>query len=425
MDGSLNSRSFLAFLLPLFAVAACIYVFAGLAFFYRSDVQALDYDEWEYWQLSAGLIEGRFDDPGRRTLGFPALLAALRMVSDDFLFVQIAVSVIAATAPPLLSVALRRNGASRSAALLAGTALTLWPPQIFIAASLYSETLALPLLLSALAVMPRTGGSSHAARWLAAGLLLGALAHVRTMYQLLMPIVLLMVWLECGQLRSAARNWLLVMAGFALAVLPWSIHVSHKLGTPVLLTANGGETMAGGLNPVLLSTSEGVAKLERRSTWTGPGKWLPVSGNGYLSAEEQDLPYTEQDRLLQRRTFEWIASAPAAAAYLTLRKLAYQWTGYPWRNSELRQILFASLPIIALVVTFLIAVWRHPRMAREQARFALMPLFVIGVALISWGSWRFRQPADAAMIAIVACALVSSLRRDAISSSSRIASTYA
>lgn len=410
-DMALGRLSFGTVLLALYLLSLALALFAGFAAFYRSDVAALDFDEWEYWQLAGDLMQGRFDDPGRRTLGYPALLAVLRTVSDNLAFVQVAVSVVAATAPPLLAAAVRRTGAGNLAAVLAGLALTFWPPQLFIAASLYSETLALPMLLGALVAMPAPGGLAHISSWLAVGLLLGLLAHVRTMYQLLLPVLLLALWLENGRFWPAVRAWALIVAAFMLAVLPWSVFVSERLGTPVLLTANGGETLAGGLNGALMHQDGSSEALERRSTWTGPGKWLPSSDTGYLTPEELGLPYTAQDRLLRERTVAWLVAEPGTAAYLTWRKLAYQWAGYPWRHSDLRQVLFGALPTIALVLLFGWALWRDPVGARRRARFTLMPLFVIGIALISWGSWRFRQPADAAMIAIVACALAATLRR--------------
>lgn len=402
----LNRRSIWSLLLAIYSLAVVLSLIAGFAFFFRSRVEFLDFDEWEYWQLSTSLLNGSFDDPGRRTFGFPAVLAALRMVSDDLHFVQPAVAALASTAPPLLAFAVLKAGANRLAAVLAGVALALWPPHLFLSVSLYSEALTLPLLLLFLAFLPRReAGRASILAWIACGMLLGVIAHVRTMYQLFVPVVLFILLFERWPWKLALTRWPLVVAGFLVVVLPWSAYVSDKAGRPVLLTANGGETLAGGLTPKLFGMENAVQQLERRTTYTGPGKWLPMEQTGYLSAEEMKLPYMEQDRLLRARTLEWMRSNPDDAAYLVMRKLAYQWGIHPFWQHDTKQIVFGNLPILALAFLFLLAAVAQPSAFAIGARYWLMPLFVIGIAIISWGSWRFRHPADAAMIAIVATAI--------------------
>ena len=196
-----------------------------------------------------------------------------------------------------------------------------------------------------------------------------------------------------------------MVAGFALAVLPWSIYISRELGTPTVLTANGGETLAGGLNPKLLQIEREEGKAELRTFWYGPGKWIPAAETGYLSDAEQRLPYAQQDALLKARTVEWISSNPGGAAYLTIRKVAYMWGLYPILGNGLRQALLGNLLLLLLLPAFLFVIASRPEIRRSTSRIYLIPLFVTGIALISWGSWRFRHPADAAMIATIALAL--------------------
>lgn len=405
LDEWLIRRPVWSLLLAIYALAVILSLTAGYVFFFRSRVEFLDYDEWEYWQLSGSLLGGGFDDPGRRTAGFPALLAALRLVADDLNFVQPAVAALASTAPPLLAFALLKAGAGRLAAVLAGVALALWPPHLFLSVSLYSEALTLPLLLVFLAFLPRKeSGRRSLLAWVACGILLGVIAHFRTMYQLFVPVLLVMLIFEWKAWRPAVARWALVVSGFLAAVLPWSAYVSDKAGRPILLTANGGETLAGGLTPRLLQMETSIQQLERRTAYTGPGKWLPIEQTGYLSARETQLPYMEQDGLLKERTLNWVWSNPDDAAYLVMRKLAYQWGIYPFWQHDTKQILFGNLPIIVLALLFLLVAAKQPAAFAIGARFWLMPLFVIGVAVVSWGSWRFRHPADAAMIAVVATA---------------------
>lgn len=159
-------------------------------------------------------------------------------------------------------------------------------------------------------------------------MLLGLIAHIRTIYQLFVPFVLLILLFERVPWKLALSRWVLIVAGFLATVLPWSIYVSDKAGERLLLTANGGETLAGGLNPELFRYEGETLQLERRTTWIGPRKWVPVDQTGYLTPAELQLPYAEQDRLLRQWTVEWIIANPGDAAYLTVRKLTYQWGFY-------------------------------------------------------------------------------------------------
>jgi hypothetical protein len=394
--------------LPLPAALAGIYLLAlalcltaGFAEFFRSGVNTLDPDEHEYWLLSSDILNGHYSDTGRRTLGFPVVLALIRAVAGSFTAVQLVMTAFAATAPALLTWATWRVSARRDAALLAGLTLAVWPPQIFLSASLYSETIALPCFLLVLAAMPRPGIEVTFLRWLVVGLLVGLLTHVRTMYQLFVPLLALAIVLDIRRPWPAAKAILAMLGGFALVVLPWSVHISQRVGVPILLTANGGETLAGGLNSKLLTPLDSV-DLERRSSWTGPGKWIDPGENGYLSPAELKLHYVERDALLKRRALAWIAAHPGDTLYLTARKLLYMWGIYPVFDNGLMMALFGNLPIVALMLLFFGGLAATPAIRRTGSRFYLVPLLVSGIAVISWGSWRFRQPADAAMIAVVA-----------------------
>ena len=395
-------------MLGLYAIAVVLTLAVGFGFSFRSSVENLDYDEWEYWQLSSDLLRGQFDDPGRRTLGFPIVLAALRLIADEFGFVQIALTFLSSAAVPLLAWFGTRITISRFVGVMAALALACWPPHLFLASSMYSEAVTLPLLLVFLVFLPRRDGdnANRLLIWLLCGCLLGLVAHLRTMYQLFVPFLLVILLLEGWPFRSAVARWLLIVTGFLAVVLPWSTYVSQKTGSAMLLTANGGETLAGGLNPEILRYETEELRKERRSAWIGPGKWLPSSQTGYLAGSENALPYTERDRLLRDRTIAWVLTNPNDAAYLTFRKLAYQWGFYPLSRSTPFQIVAGNIPSMALFLLFTaLLAWRF-EVRRLDARVWTMPVFTAGIAVISWGSWRFRHPADAMMILAVTVGLL-------------------
>ena len=390
----------------IFLFAAMVQLAVGWISLFRPSVLSLDWDEGEYWMLSSQILAGVPMELGRRTVAYPLFLAGLRSISDNLWFVQSAIAVAAATAPPLLAILVMKLMRSETAAVLAGLALAIWPAQVFYGTSLYSETIALPVFLVFLILLPMDceGPQQRASWpwWVVAGLALGITAHVRPMYELFLGVLPFVLWLDSRGLRATMVRFALLLAGFALVVAPWSIYVSREIGSPTLLTANGGETFAGGLNPQLIKQGERSRVLLKRVTWDGPGKWLPRYDTGFLTKAEQALPYGQQDRLLQARTVAWIRDNPGDAAYLSLRKLSYMWGIYPFAGNGWPQAAFGNMPIIALSLLFFVALWTAPKIRHRGARLYLLPLFVTGVALISWGSWRFRLPADAGMIGVVA-----------------------
>ena len=105
----------------------------------------------------------------------------------------------------------------------------------------------------------------------------------------------------------------------------------------MLLSSNGGETLAGGFNPVLLRMGREKSKEfvtpGGRVSWVGPGKWLPPADTGLSEMlQEQSQPYTWQGNILLKRAYSWIFHHPGDASYLALRKLTYMWGIYPFWN---------------------------------------------------------------------------------------------
>lgn len=397
----------LALILYLFALAVVLAF--GFASHFRGEFAMLEADEAEYMGLSADIMNGVWQISPRRTLGFPMLVAAIRSMTDSLMLLQIIVSALFALSTPALFAVVRRIAGRNTVAGIGASLFALWPPTVFYGTSLYSETLALPIFLAALALLPagsRTagGGRPRALAALASGAVLGIAAHVRPMYLLFLPILLLVIVVEEAQVRIAVRRFALAIMGFALVVLPWSVYMSDRYDRVIVLTANGGETLAGGLTPKLLEpVGQYIVHSGNRKAWVGPGKWLPIYENGYLSAEEQRRPYTQIDSLLQQRALAWVVAHPADAAWLEGSKLAYMWGIYPITQNGRWQTLFGNVPTMAMLGLTLFFLTVDARTRVRFVRLWALALFVSGVALISWGSWRFRQPADAGLLAFIVC----------------------
>jgi hypothetical protein len=396
-------------LAAIFLVALAVNLAFGWLVRFRPVPDILEADEREYFDLSTRLLDHSLTLSARRTLGYPAALAAIRLLGANFLMLQVAMAVLYSLSAPMLTLVVRRLRGDWLPAGLAGLALALWPPAIFYGTSLYSETLALPIFLAALALLP-AAPDRRMLPAVGAGLLLALATHVRPMYLLFTPFVALIFWLEWRRLWPAVRLTLLVAAGYSALILPWSAYVSHHFGHPVLVSSNGGETFGGGLNPVLLAT-HGQFRVGDRLVGVGPGKWLPPEQTGYLDTAELALPYDRQDALLRARTAAWVEAHPGDAAYLELSKFGYMW-GFQIADNQARQLLFGNLPTILLLIVVAVLFVRDRDARGRLARLWLPACFVSCVALISWGSWRFRMPGDAGLIAFaVSCGWAEFARR--------------
>lgn len=395
--------------IALYAIALVCNVSFGLISGFKSSPSHLEADEYEYYRLAQDILSGTLEPNMRRTLGFPLVLAAFMGLGSSFLVLQLAICSLYSFSPPLLSLIVRKLGGSVQIGFIAGLALALWPVGIYFGTSLYSETFALPIFLLCLYILPVGGGVGFGRRLvmltLLAGVVLGLATHVRPMYLIALPFIWFVIAVEEGRFRPAMLKILALTGGFAIVILPWSAMMSARFDQFILITSNGGETLSGGLNPKLLQMELVPFETPGRSTWVGPGKWLPIGNTGFLSAAELRLPYSEQDVLLRRRTVAWALQNPGATVSLEIRKLSYMWGIYPITENGPAQSLFGNIPIILLLAAGIWFFLTQPGERRRLVRLWMLPLFVSAVALISWGSWRFRQPADAGLIAFcVLCA---------------------
>ena len=405
---------FLALLLLSLAVDLCF----GFCYKFRPTPADLDADELEYFDMATGLMNGTLQLTARRTLAFPLFVAGVRTISDNFLLLQAVAASFFSLSAPLLFLIVRRMTRSVAAGALAGLALALWPPVIYYGVSLYSEAMALPVFLLSLLALPpgpRTGRGRRPGDWrqiVLAGMILAFATQVRPMYLIMTPFLAIIILVEDDDWRRAARNVLIAAAAFTATTLPWTVHMTTRFHHPILITSNGGETMAGGLTPVLIEPWAQRRQLTfGRNYWIGPGKWLPAYQTGYLSKAELSLPYDQQDALLKQRAAQWARAHPDVAAYLELCKAGYMWGLYPFMKNGMAQFLFGNVPTVLLLGFSLFCFVRLPDSRRPLVRFWILPLFVTSVALISWGSWRFRQPGDAGLVAFSMVCLLTMIAR--------------
>ncbi|MGD0674426.1 MAG: hypothetical protein ABSC94_03360 [Polyangiaceae bacterium] len=402
------SRSRPPSVLWLFALSSACNVIALLASHPTADPNKLDGDALEYFSLAGRILDGTYPFDVRRVPGHALILAGFRLFTrDNLVWLQTLVTLLFSTSAPAAYWLARRFTPREPIALSVGVATAFWPPFVIYGRTLYSETTALPCFLCFLAslpVEPAQGRSlaSRPWRWMLSGALLGACMLIRPMYLFYAPLVPLILFFEIGKTIKTLLAVAWIALGCALALAPWSLYASVHSGRPVLLSSNGGETLAGGLNPELLRRGySAVTAPDGRRTWVGPGKWLPEDDTGFLKPDELLLPRSERGSRLLERTLHWATSNPGSAAYLEGAKLAYMWGLYPFWNG-LAQTLFGNIPILLAELGGLLAIERLRLAWRRLAMLWTLPLFASAVALVSWGSWRFREPADVGLIMLSA-----------------------
>ena len=392
-------------LLCLIIAAALVYGTASFAFHHTDNPLSMDADEQEYYGLASALLNHSYMfDPQRPPIHVLILYILRVFTFDHLLATRVLVSLIFSLTGPLMYLLARRMTGHIFFALTVGVATILWPPFIFYGSTLYSETTALPLFVLVLLSMPFGSVFVCSARlgWGrsgVAGALLGLCILVRPMYVLFPPFAVLILFLEEQSRAVATKRAASLAAGCLLVVLPWSTYISLKTGVPILISANGGQTLGGGLNPVLLERGYQTSVApDGRQTWVGPGKWIDQWSSSYLrNKSEQELPSAQRDALLRQRAINWIRQNPGSALRLEGAKLLYMWGFYPFWNGT-RQTLFGNVPTVIMLVLSVLSLGRLSGSFRRMARAWTLPLFVSMVALISWGSWRFRQPGDLGLI---------------------------
>jgi len=390
--------------LLLAAVSLAVCVAATIILNRGSRPSILDADEQDYYILAGQLISGDYSFDVRRPPIHIAALAFMRLVTfDNLLATHVLAAAVFSLSAPLMYLLTRRLTGHNQMAVTVGILTIFWPPFLYYSSTLYSETTVLPLFIATLIAIPlgsvfRVDPPASHRRYLLPGILLGLCMLVRPMYLLFGPFAVALLFLEEPNWALATRRTIILTIGCLLIVLPWSAYISLRAGSPILVSANGGETLAGGLNPSLIEQGRKTFIAPNgREFWDGPGKWIPQDRTGYLNENETALPYTKRNFLLQQRTIEWIFLNPRLALHLEKAKLLYMWGFYPLFNT-MEQFIFGNVPTIVLFIASILSLVKFRVHWRQLSRFWVLPIFVSVVALISWGSWRFRQPGDLGII---------------------------
>jgi hypothetical protein len=355
-----------------------------------------------YHEVANSLADGiGFEDPqrGLPTAAhpplFPLLLAVVSLAGlTGKVDHQVAGCVFGAVTVVLIALAGRRLAGPR-VGLIAGAIAALYPPLIANDSLLYSESaygaaIALVILVALGAWQRPTRKAA-----LALGAVVGVAALGRAEALLLAPLLAVPL-----AVRAPSRDWvraLLVCAGVALVVLPWTLRNWIAFDQPVLISTNDATVLAGAncasaYGPLLGQWDIGCIPRAR------PGE------NEAVLAERQ------RDRGLDY-ALDHAGELPKVVA----ARVGRTWSVYGTRDQvSLNHFLrgsprwFEWLAVACFAVALLLAVAGAVVLARRRGPLLIMlaPMIMVTVtSALGYGTPRFRQAAEIPIVLLAAFAI--------------------
>lgn len=344
-----------------------------------------------YWELARKLSQGQdfaIYDPPRyveRMPGLPALLAfGMLLFGENLLAERLLLAVVGTIACGLVF-ALGRTLFDVPTGLIAAALAAVSPPLVGFNALLLSETLFAMCLTASLIPLAwlmqhwRADASPAASRFgvaLSAGLLIGLATLVRPTWILVGPgFWFLGVVLSRHRVLAAVQG-LVLMAGLAAALAPWTVRNFWVTGHFVPTSLWMGPSLYDGLNP----KADGSSHMEF------------VERDGvYKAMSEYDA-----DRHYRAAAVDFARNNPGRAVWLSAVKLWRFWK--PWPSADqFGHPLAAAVLTLTWVLTMLpaaLGVWlSRDRLAAWSVPLAPIVYFSL-VHLVFVGSLRYRLPAE-------------------------------
>ena len=292
-------------------------------------------------------------------------------------------------------------------ALVAAGIAAVFPPLVYVAESMYSEALYVPLELAVVAATLLFRRSPHPWRWaVVIGLLLGVLALVHpNALALAVPVVLLM-WLvrRPRWSRRALAAPALALVCTVLTISPWTIRNALVLHHFVPITTELGNTMVGTYN------DEARLAPDRPAAWTEP-RYTPEYSSYYWMRGFDDATL---DAKLRSLALHYIRKHPGylleVLHWNTLRLLGLagfedariggDTIGITPYQSDVGVVTFWILGVVALCGLLL------RRARRVPWAFWLFPVMsYLSVVFLNTETPRFRTPIDPFFILLASLAL--------------------
>jgi Dolichyl-phosphate-mannose-protein mannosyltransferase len=391
--------------LGLLALAAILLLGLGLRVDYAREGRPPVYDAAAYERIAANLEHGEGFSLGANATqpasnyspGMPLVAGALYELSGGAheRFARVVLAMLGWLAV-LFAYLIGRRLAGPGAGLVGAAAVAIYPALLEYQGMLMGEPLAATLLSGTVLALLWADGSQAppSSRWLAPGILLGALALVRPEYLgiSLVVAVVVIAW-KLPDWRGGLANAAILLAGLALIVAPWTVRNAIALDRFVPVSTGGGQVLFA-------------------------GTYLPSGGDPEkVGAEVLDRHPGLARQLPAEARLEQILAALAAQRYPGLETdeaLARMGRERLWSDLTERPLGYAGF-----VAAKLWHAWSHgPRRVMERPGWEVFHWALVGLGLLGLAVLVGRQPREAlllgtllvAVTAIVAL-LVASPRR--------------
>jgi 4-amino-4-deoxy-L-arabinose transferase-like glycosyltransferase len=344
------------------------------------------FDDTLFYDRSAtALAEGKgyinFEQKptARWPIGYSALVASLYVVFGRNLLAPKALNVFLGAATVVAVYVLAARLFDRRVGLTAAALLALFPSQIFFSTLVMTEVLFAALLtLVVLLVVLWTLGDERPAvyKLLALGLLLGYGAITRGEGSAVVVAVLLIWWLARSGWRSFLRRSVLLLAGVAAVMAPWTIRNFITFHAPVFISTAVGSALWQG---------------NRADAYT-PHDW---GFDTKFYDEFADVPYPEKEvkmnNAAMREAVDFIVHNPRTEAGLVFKKFyhLYQedaiglvWIDQTGGQRSIPSSLEPKLETVANAYYFVVLGWAILTVPfwfsyRDRSRFLLFLVVVV------------------------------------------------
>jgi 4-amino-4-deoxy-L-arabinose transferase-like glycosyltransferase len=305
-------------------------------------------------------------------------------------------------------IALRLWG--RAVALLSAAIAAVFPPLILVGSSLMSESLYIPLVLTAVLTALVHRNSAH--RWRYAvltGVLVGLVALTRGNGIALLVPVLLLVWSERPR-RSwrALRSPLVVVAAAVLTLIPWTVRNEVQFHAFIPVSTEAGSALRGAYN--------GISRADPRF----PGLWRPPFDEMLrIHAANPHLNEAQVYDRLREEGLDYIGAHPGyffeELLWNTERLLNLPGPGLeryfaPYEDYD------ATLAVVSVYAFWLLLALAAAGAATRAARrpppaFWICPVALALPAIFFLGATRYRSPTDPFLVMLAALGLLAVARR--------------
>lgn len=403
------------------ALAAILLIGLGLRAGYAWEGRAPVFDAAAYARIAANLDRDRGFTLGRAATqpasdyspGLPLLAAGLYELSGG-VHERLARLVLAllGTLSVLFAYLIGRRLSGPAAGLIGASAVAIYPALLEYQGMLMGEPLAATLISGAVLAMLRAAdGQDPPARWLVPGLLLGALALVRPEY--LAVVVLLAVVVFARKARSDWRRSfaqaVILLAGVAIVVAPWTIRNAIALDRFVPVSTGGGQVLfAGSYMPSggdpervgreVLARHPGLTRRLAVEHLPAGAPTTQTPGGAFIPHSETNAPPI--DAVLAHVRLEQILAALAAQRYPGVESdgaLARMGRERLWRDVSEQPLAYAGF-----VAAKVGRIWSHgPRDVMrkplwEALHWALVALGLLGLVVLAR-----RRPWEAVVLTVV------------------------